>query len=70
MPTAMHLTKDNDNKYVNVATAIERGLAMATALGNDRIIGGPAPTGKISSASKRRPGRPPKMYPYILRGKM
>jgi hypothetical protein len=46
MPTALHFTRDNDDKDVNVATAIERGLAMATALGNDRIIGGPAPAGK------------------------
>jgi hypothetical protein len=61
---------DNDEEDVDVTTSIKRGLAMATALGNDRIIGGPAPAGKISSAGKRRPGRPPKMYPYVLRGKM
>ncbi len=61
---------DDDDEDVDVATAIERGLAMAMVLGNDRIIGGPAPAGKISSASKRRPGRPPKMYPYVLREKM
>ncbi len=69
MPTATHLTMDDDDKDVNVATAIGRGLAMVTALGNDCIIGGLAPAGKILSTSKRRPGRPPKMYPYILRGK-
>jgi hypothetical protein len=40
MPTGAHLTMDNDNKDVNVATASKRGLAMRTALGNDRIIGG------------------------------
>ncbi len=51
MPTAMHLTRDDNDKDVNVATAIERGLAMATALGNNRIIGGEAPAGKTSSAS-------------------
>ncbi len=61
MPTATHLTRDNDDKDVNVATAIERGLAMATALGNNRIIGGPAPTGKTSSASKEAPGKAAKL---------
>jgi hypothetical protein len=35
-----HLTMDDNDKDVNVATASERGLAMRTALGNDRIIGG------------------------------
>jgi hypothetical protein len=40
MPTGAHLTMDDDNKDVDVATASERGLAMRTALGNDRIIGG------------------------------
>jgi hypothetical protein len=54
MPTAMHLTMDDDDEDVNVATAIERGLAMVTALGNDRIIGGPAPAGQTLSASKTR----------------
>jgi hypothetical protein len=34
---------------------------MATALGNDRIIGGPAPTGKTSSASKKAPGKAAKL---------
>ncbi len=56
MPTATHLTMDDNDEDVNVATAIERGLAMARALGNDRIIGGPVPTGKTSSASKTAPG--------------
>ncbi len=46
MPTATHLRRDDDDEDVDVATAIKRGLAMATALGNDRIIGGPAPAGK------------------------
>jgi hypothetical protein len=40
MPTGAHLTMDDNDKDVNVATAIECGLAMRTALGNDRIIGG------------------------------
>ncbi len=40
MPTGAHLTMDDNDKDVNVATASERGLAMRTALGNDRIIGG------------------------------
>ncbi len=61
MPTATHLTRDNDNENVDVATAIERGLAMATALGNDRIIGGLAPAGKSSSASKKAPGKAAKL---------
>jgi hypothetical protein len=61
MPTATHLTMYNDDEDVNVATAIERGLAMATALGNDRIIGGPAPTGKTLSASKTAPGKAAKL---------
>jgi hypothetical protein len=61
MPTATHLTMDNNNEDVNVATAIERGLAMATALGNDRIIGGPAPAGKTSSARKTAPGKAAKL---------
>jgi hypothetical protein len=61
MPTAMHLTRDDDDNDVNVATAIERGLAMATALGSDRIIGGPAPAGKTSSASKKAPGKAAKL---------
>jgi hypothetical protein len=55
MPAAMHLTMDNDDKDVDVAMAIERGLAMATALGNNRIIGGPAPAGKTASARKTAP---------------
>jgi hypothetical protein len=49
MPTATHLTMDDNDKDVDVAMTIERGLAMATALGNDRIIGGPAPAGKTLS---------------------
>ncbi len=57
MPTATHLTRDDDNEDVDVATAIKRGLAMAMELGNDRIIGGPAPAGKTSSASKKVPGK-------------
>ncbi len=61
MPTATHLMRDDDNEDVNVATAIERGLAMAMALGNDRIIGGPAPAGKTSSASKKAPGKATKL---------
>ncbi len=52
MPTAMHLTIDNDDEDVDVATAIERGLAMATALGNDRIIGGPALAGPENGRGK------------------
>ena len=40
MPTGAHLTMDDNNEDVNVATASERGLAMRMALGNDRIIGG------------------------------
>jgi hypothetical protein len=39
-PTGAHLKMDNNNKDVDVSTASERGLAMRTALGNDRIIGG------------------------------
>jgi hypothetical protein len=61
MHTATHLMMDDDNKDVNVATAIERGLAMATALGKDRIIGGPEPAGKTSSASKTAPGKAAKL---------
>ncbi len=61
MPTATHLTMDDDDEDVDVATAIERGLAMAMALGNDRIIGGAAPAGKTSSASKTAPGNATKL---------
>jgi hypothetical protein len=61
MPTATHLTMDNNNKDVDVATAIECGLAMVTALGNDRIIGCLAPAGKTSSASKMAPGKATKL---------
>ncbi len=61
MPTATYLTMDNDDEDIDVPTAIERGLAMATALGNDRIIGGPAPAGKTSSASKTAPGKAAKL---------
>jgi hypothetical protein len=46
---------------VEVTTAIKRGLAMAMALGNDRIIGGPAPAGKTLSASKKAPGKAAKL---------
>ncbi len=59
MPTATHLTMDDDNEDVNVATAIDFGLARATALGNDRIIGGAAPAGKLCPPVRRRPKRPP-----------
>jgi hypothetical protein len=61
MLTATHLTRDDDNEDVNVATSIKRGLAMAMTLGNDRIIGGPAPAGKTSSASKKAPGKAAKL---------
>ncbi len=57
MPTATHLMRDDNDKDVDIATAIKHGLAMATALGNDRIIGGPAPAGKTLSASKKAPGK-------------
>jgi hypothetical protein len=40
MPAGAHLTMDNNNKDVDVATASKLRLAMRTALGNDRIIGG------------------------------
>ena len=40
MPTGAHLTMDNDDKDIDVATASKCGLAMRTALGNDRSIGG------------------------------
>jgi hypothetical protein len=40
MPTGAHLSRDDDDKDFNVATASEPGLAMRTALGNNRIIGG------------------------------
>jgi hypothetical protein len=39
LPTATHHTMDDDNEDVEVTTAIERGLARRTALGNDRIVG-------------------------------
>jgi hypothetical protein len=61
MPTATHLTRDDDDEDVNVATAIKRGLAMVTTLGNDRIIGGPAPASKTSSASKEAPRKAAKL---------
>ena len=61
MPTATYLTMDNDNEDIDVPTAIERGLAMATALGNDRIIGSPAPASMISSARKMAPGSAAKL---------
>jgi hypothetical protein len=62
MPTATHLTRDDNNEDVNVATAIERGLAMVTALGNNCIISGPAPAGKTSPASKKVPGKAAKLH--------
>jgi hypothetical protein len=68
MPTATHLTMDDDDEKVNVATAIERGLAMATALGNDHIIGGPVPAGKTLSASKTAPGKAAKPSYALGRG--
>jgi hypothetical protein len=40
MPTGAHLTMDDNDEDVNVATASKPGLAMRTALSNDRIIGG------------------------------
>ncbi len=61
MPTGTHLTMDDDEEDVNVATAIKRGLAMTTALGNDRIISGPAPASKTLSASKTAPGKAAKL---------
>jgi hypothetical protein len=61
MPTATHLTMDDDDEDVDIATAIKCGLAMATALGNECIIGGPAPAGKTSSASKTAPGKAAKL---------
>jgi hypothetical protein len=61
LPTATHLTRDDDDEDINLAAAIERGLAMAAALGNDRIIGGPAPAGKTSSVSKEAPGKAAKL---------
>ena len=39
MPTATHLTMDDDDKDIDIATAIKRGLARRTALGKDRIVG-------------------------------
>jgi hypothetical protein len=35
LPTATHLTMDDDNEDIDVTTAIKRGLARRTALGND-----------------------------------
>jgi hypothetical protein len=61
LPTATHLTMDDDNEDVDVATTIERGLPMVTALGNYRIIGGPAPAVMILSARKMAPGRAAKL---------
>jgi hypothetical protein len=61
MPAATHLTMDDDDEDVNVATAIKRGLAMAMALGNNRIIGGPVPAGKTASARKTAPVKAAKL---------
>jgi hypothetical protein len=61
LPTATHLTMDDDDEDVDVTTTIKRGLPMATALGNNCIIGGPAPAGMISSARKIAPGRAAKL---------
>jgi hypothetical protein len=36
MPTATHLTMDDNDEDVDIAMAIEHGLARVTALGNDR----------------------------------
>ncbi len=36
LSTAMHLTMDDDDKDVDVTTAIEHGLARRTALSNDQ----------------------------------
>jgi hypothetical protein len=55
MPTGAHLTMDDDNKDVDVATASERGLAMRTALSNNRIIGGRV-------GAKDRPGVAPGVH--------
>ncbi len=40
MPMGAHLMMEDNDEDINVATASKRGLAMRTALGNDRIIGG------------------------------
>jgi hypothetical protein len=55
MPTGAHLTMDDDDKDVNVATASKPGLAMRTALGDDRIIGG-------RGGAKDRPGVAPGVH--------
>jgi hypothetical protein len=55
-PTVTRLTMDDDYEDVDVATTTKRGLALVTALGNDRIIGGLAPAGKFLSASKTAAG--------------
>jgi hypothetical protein len=69
LPTATHLTMDDKDEDVNVATTIERGLPMATALGNNRIIGDPAPAGMISSARKMAPGKAAKLRIGAASGK-
>jgi hypothetical protein len=43
---------DNDNEEINVAMAIERGLAMVTALGNNRIIGSWRPPAQKTAEGK------------------
>jgi hypothetical protein len=55
MPTGAHLMMDDDDEDINVAMASERGLAMRTALGNDRIIGG-------REGAKDRPGIAPGVH--------
>jgi hypothetical protein len=61
MPTGAHLMMDNDDKDVDVATASERGLAMRTALGNDRIIGG-------REGANDRPGVAPGVHEPFRQG--
>jgi hypothetical protein len=74
MPTGAHLTIDEDSKDVNVATASERGLAMRTALSNNRIISGRVgandrpKTKEVTVAGMptgvRRAGKPSRRRPF------